>query len=476
MGVEAQSRTTTEEQQPDRRAQNPDGAQPTQELPANYGGTQGMPRHPTAHLLRRALIQRLQRNLGNQHAQGALSSVLQRDDGGAPAADAATAPAAARPTFSAVRFEASGDRFDAAYTPVGPTPEVGELEIQLWVHITFKDFTRAMMRQEPFRAHRFTREQIADFAWTADERAKFETDFMSSVQSAWSGQHMLKLNDPSFSEYRARVNVSVISVDSADTAHTKITAQKVPRGAPRFRSFVSGDEATLDIRDPSEPEEHQVGDRKIVRQIKPFDLDSADLTGTVETQTTELVAEMRRKGVTLGTNAAGENWQMAFVGHASSRGERAYNQRLGQRRAEAVKARVESGFGSVGDDPLVASVGETNASTDERFQRVDVSVRNRNPTTVTQNVAAHEAGHMFGLGDEYVEERPTDGAIPKFFGDQPEHYGDVEAQLGTEAADDLLVQDGGSMMSSGGQVKAGHYVYFLQMLESMTGKQWTVES
>lgn len=476
MGVEAQSRTTTEEQQPDRRSHGPEGAQFAPEQPIGHGGPQIAPKHPTAYLLRHTLMHRLQRNLGNQHAQGALSSVLQRDDGGVPAADAATTPADTRPTFSAVQFQASGDRFDATYTPVGPTPAVGELDIQLWVHITFKDFTRAMMRQEPFRAHRFTREQIADFAWTADERARFETDFMSSVQSAWSGQHMLKLNDPAFAEYRARVNVSVISVDSRDTAHTKITAQKVPRGAPRFRSFVSGDEATLDIRDPSEPEEHQVGDRKIVRQIKPFGLDSADLTGTVETQVTDLVAEMRRKGVALGTNASGENWQMAFVGRASARGDREYNNQLGQRRAEAVKARVASGFGTVGDDPLVASVGETNASTDEQFQRVDVSVRNRNPTTVRQNVAAHEAGHMFGLGDEYVEERPSDGAIPKFFGDQPEHYGDVEAQLGTEAADDLLVQDGGSMMSSGGQVKAGHYVYFLQMLESMTSKQWTVES
>ena len=38
--------------------------------------------------------------------------------------------------------------------------------------------------------------------------------------------------------------------------------------------------------------------------------------------------------------------------------------------------------------------------------------------TVEQNTAAHEAGHMFGLGDEYVEEKPGANVTPKFFADE----------------------------------------------------------
>ena len=92
-----------------------------------------------------------------------------------------------------------------------------------------------------------------------------------------------------------------------------------------------------------------------------------------------------------------------------------------------------------------------------------------------QNVAAHEAGHMFGLGDEYVEEVPPKDVLAKFEGDQASHDADVRSTMGDEAADELLVQDGASMMSQGSEVKPGHYVYFLRALNRTTGHTWKVE-
>ena len=47
--------------------------------------------------------------------------------------------------------------------------------------------------------------------------------------------------------------------------------------------------------------------------------------------------------------------------------------------------------------------------------------------------------------------------------------------MGDEAADEVLVQDSGSMMSSGSEVKRGHYVYFLNALNTATGHTWRVE-
>ena len=93
---------------------------------------------------------------------------------------------------------------------------------------------------------------------------------------------------------------------------------------------------------------------------------------------------------------------------------------------------------------------------------------------VTQNTAAHEAGHMFGLDDEYVEEDAGPDGTKKFTGDKPEHFGDVRAELGEEAAQEMLTQDSGSIMSRGSDVKRGHYVPFLKAVETATSKQWTV--
>jgi hypothetical protein len=166
----------------------------------------------------------------------------------------------------------------------------------------------------------------------------------------------------------------------------------------------------------------------------------------------------------------------AFVGRASAKGSKQHNADLALKRAETVRDRMVADMGWSNDiSSLAMSFGEEHATNDPKFQRVDVGVVSTGSHDVHQNVAAHEAGHMFGLGDEYVDERPPPGALPKFLGDRPTHYGDVEAHLGADAADDLLVQDSGNIMSKGDIVQRGHYVHFLQALDTMTSKQWTIE-
>ena len=432
------------------------------------------------------LLLELQRHAGNRRVQRAL---LQRQSDAGVMTPIAGVPEPTpeptpepKPEFSFTKMAAPGPRFDSEYVPVGPVPAVGSLNVTLWVHITFNDFTRAMMRQPDFRGHRFTREQMADFKWKDDEKAAFETGFMTSVMGAWSGKHTMHLSDPDFAEYRTSVNITVATISDPSTAHMKITAQKVPRGAPRFRSFVAGDTATLDIRDPSEPESSRVFDRTIIEQVGAFDKDSAELSPSIQAQVRSLVDRMRPLQSPAETDKLLSSSMAAnFRGRSSSAGSREHNEKLGLARANAVANQIAADLGRPGVPLRTSSVGEQNASEDPSFQRVDVAVYKTVPGSpddrvdVTQNVAAHEAGHMFGLGDEYVEEAPGPGVLPKFYGDKPEHYGDVEALMGTEAADDLLVANSGSMMSAGSDVKKGHYVYFLQALNDLTGKRWTVE-
>lgn len=421
----------------------------------------------------------LQRWAGNRRVADMLTVSRQ------PAPVDVKAPPATDPTFDKTRFIHDGESFELDYTPNGPVPVKGDVTVTLRVHIDFKDFTRADMRKEPFRSHRFTRAQLRDFKWTADEKTKFGTDFQSSVALAWSRKHELKTKDPGFAEHRGVVDVKVELVD-ADKAHNTMSALKVPKGKagekapPRFRSFVAGDTSTLESRDPSEPETSKVRDRPLIQQVAGFANDSAELTPELKSAIAGVAAVIKRKGFQLGAKVASDgskhDLELYTFGRATTKGSAAHNKVLGKERAKAVLDELNSqvGWGAQG---TAESRGETHTTEEEKYRRVDIVISDRGESgthDVTQNTAAHEAGHMFGLDDEYVEEDATDPASKKFAGDKPDHYGDVEAQLGTDAAEELVDQNSGSIMSVGSDVKRGHYVPFVTSIESVTSKDWTV--
>ena len=400
-------------------------------------------------------------------------------------------PAAPKPAtdekFDKTTFIHDGTRFSLEYRPVGPLPAVGSIKVTLRVHIDFKDFTAADKLKEPFRSHRFTRSQLADFKWKAPEKEAFARDFQSSVQAGWSAKHTMATNDPTFAEHRAGVQVVVEIVDEAGKAHNSMSALKIPKGdpadkaLPRFRSSVSGDTSQLEQRDVTETETTKVRDKPVTEQITGFENNSAVVTPAVATQVSAVAAKIKKANVTFGERTTPDgkkhDMQLFTVGRATSPGSAVGNDKLGQQRADAVLAALLAELPGDGSGTSTTA-GELNATEEEKFRRVDVIVSDMGADgqrEVTQNTAAHEAGHMFGLGDEYVDEKPPSGAVSKFTGDKSSHYGDVEAELGTEAADETLVKSSGSMMSSGSDVLRGHYVPFLKSVEQITGKQWTVK-
>jgi hypothetical protein len=81
-----------------------------------------------------------------------------------------------------------------------------------------------------------------------------------------------------------------------------------------------------------------------------------------------------------------------------------------------------------------------------------------------QIVAAHEAGHMFGLDDEYDQQfgatRPAPGAALK------------DTTLGTsEGLPGPVAENSDSIMSVGAAVKPQHYMTFLEALKHVTQMQ-----
>lgn len=428
-------------------------------------------------------INRLQTQQGNHFVQRMLA--LQRDGFTPAPAGPVTAPPAPGdgkappvplPTFKG-GFKFLGPNFDAEYVPVGPVPQVGTLQVTHKVFVEFKSFD-TVKNDEPYKNLRLSKKQKEDFNWTKPEETKFTADFITSIHKGWSEKHTMHLADPKFSEYRAAVKVDVVQAKDAAGAHTKINALKIPQGLPRYRSFVNrGDHSSnMDIRDPSEPEKDKVRDRKIVRQIKPFPNNSADASG-LEPQMNELAADMKKAADPSKppTEPFGPDALVSFLGRASSTGSKSHNDRLGQQRADAVQGRINAlnGWSNVG---VTATHGAENASADEEFRRVDVVVASKTKRDVEQNTAAHEFGHMIGLDDEYIEEKPgKDGGKAKFFGDEPDHYAKIKELMGDEAAKETLTQNGGNIMSVGSDVKRGHYIFFLEALNNMTSKSWAVE-
>ncbi|HVM00036.1 MAG TPA: hypothetical protein VM324_12155 [Egibacteraceae bacterium] len=378
------------------------------------------------------------------------------------------------PDFGNTTFLHGGPRFDLRYEPVGPSPAVGKVTAILKVHVIFKPFERAMMRRKEFVRHRWSREQLNDFAWPEDQQQQWVGRFSNAVSDGWKEKHAFVLNEAGFAPHRATCDVQVRHVDTPEEANTIITAQWVPRGAPRLRSSVTGGAAELDARDVDQPETHRVRPAQLIRQIPGFGHDSAEINPAVEAHILDFedrFRQLRQPGRPFDVPV--DDISVGVTGRATSPGSQRYNRDLGMRRASAVQDRLMDDLGL--SMAIGIGTGETNASDDPKFRRVDVAATVGEEREVAQNVAAHEAGHMFGLGDEYVDERPPTGAVPKFAGDEPTHAGDIRATLGDEAADALLVQNGPSIMSQGSEVRPGHYVPFLQALNRVTSKTWSLE-
>jgi outer membrane protein OmpA-like peptidoglycan-associated protein len=439
--------------------------------PAGAGATRPAysPRPAAAH----TRVLQLQSDAGNAAVRRALA--VQRDDP-APVPGLSPPPAPAPPLgrFSpTTAYIRAGRRFDMRYDPTGPRPANGKATVTLNIHVEFKDFDATMMRRPEFRRHRWTAAQRSQFTWPADKQRDWIGKFSTAVSDGWKEKHAFVLDEPGFEKYRAVCDVKVRHVDKAADANTSITAQWVPPGAPRLRSAVKGAAAELDARDVDEPETAKVP-VGLVRQIGPFDFNSSELTPTVNAGIDAFEKAVKREQAP-GRKFAGSLDDVAFRfdGRASSKGSVAYNRKLGSARANAVMGRVTSDLNF--SFAISSGVGKENATEDPSFQRVDAFASKGPDVDVSQNVAAHEAGHMFGLGDEYVEEVPPADTLAKFAGDRATHDADVRAAIGDEAADELLVQTSGSIMGSGSEVKPGHYVYFLEALDIATGHKWKVE-
>jgi len=190
---------------------------------------------------------------------------------------------------------------------------------------------------------------------------------------------------------------------------------------------------------------------------------------------------------------------IGITGHANAVGEkteagRARNVQLADERAQNVSAFLSSA--EVEGSKLrnaekridaVMSTGAASADEERNWRRVDIVVG----TGQGQNIAAHEFGHMIGLGDEYAStpKRDKTGNIVKDKENNPVTRGLISGtggDVGGATAHDALSKSvglGGSVfenndniMSLGSTVQPQHYATFLSALHTVTGiTEWMIK-
>jgi outer membrane protein OmpA-like peptidoglycan-associated protein len=190
--------------------------------------------------------------------------------------------------------------------------------------------------------------------------------------------------------------------------------------------------------------------------------------------------------------------QISITGHANTVGEtseagRQRNVQLADERAQTVAAFLASEV--VEGSPLrnaetrinsVVGTGAEGADETEDFRRADIVVGSGQG----QNIAAHEFGHMLGLGDEYAStpKRDKDGNIVKDDKGNTVTRGLISGtggDVGDKADHDALsnkmglggsvIENNDNIMSLGSTIRPQHYATFMSALHTVTSiNEWRV--
>lgn len=127
---------------------------------------------------------------------------------------------------------------------------------------------------------------------------------------------------------------------------------------------------------------------------------------------------------------------------------------------------VQSALGALGPHTTTAAgrVDKALAAGDEHKVAFDPAYKDPN-FTVDYDVSAHEFGHMLGLPDEYANSTQS-------VGDKLSTYGLMERAFGNKHAEAFgrVTADSASVMHSGDDLQIHHYLYFWDILQTLSQK------
>jgi outer membrane protein OmpA-like peptidoglycan-associated protein len=327
-----------------------------------------------------------------------------------------------------------------------------------------------IMNDFPDRADRAD-EVNTNWRWAEDEKDDWMERYRTAVMDVWNAQHYFQ--STRWDELQANVRL-VLNVHAGDQEgdHTSGRIIKSPPGTmgayvARGSETNAQDQSLFMSGSGTGPSA-----TNFLRYSLQFENNSAELetaVGTVHSRDagpaylTKFIADFEAADPSAGA-------PIQIIGRASSTGSREHNQRLSERRSANVEAYLRNnGLNGSIDRTTSVAEGAEGATEDESWRRVEIIVG----TGEAQNTAAHEFGHMIGLGDEYSS--PAAGfapgaGTPVAVGDPAAHNALAQAMGGGVTG--AVAENTDSIMSVGNTVRPQHYATFHKALEQVTGEDW----
>ena len=363
--------------------------------------------------------------------------------------------------------------FSASYDPGAQ-----ELVIELRGGVDFRDgmdiwLGRFVVAQQPDNAPAAAAAQainalpvaereaaMAPWLWTAATKATFLSEFESSIETAWRSKHEFHCSKEFWTDLGSTVDVRVVVHDGDQESddHMKVVSYKesdatvasTPAHVARTESWGSHD---------ADDNEMVVNSTHTRRR--------SDIAQSVNVGFRDETSELDAQAV------ASLNW----FGNA-------YKSGGGPRCSQCSQEITEAATGAVNVEIDLPNSPNAQDAARARFNAVTAQLVSAGMTDATtrcvfitrtgtgnggqvrmgagvqQIVAAHEAGHMFGLGDEYTA---------PFSGTGGDVGTPVDGDLGQrQGLPGAVHENSDTIMSVGDAVRPQHYATFLEALKAVT--------
>jgi len=308
---------------------------------------------------------------------------------------------------------------------------------------------------------------VAGWQWAADAKTAFLARFQSVVAGVWSGEHIFHCSEEYWEDMAAIPSVSaeVHEGEKADDDHVAMSIYKVPpnfvggvgvvNSGGGFFGIGAATDNTMTLN--SNDVEQRADD--VLNVSTSFTADASTLASGTGPAITQFAIRFRSGGPLCGMCGNAIEAVGGVAISATVEGDGADPEARARERFDALSAALVTG-------------GMADAPTRLQFAYggVGTNAQLRVGNGVPQIVAAHEAGHMFGLGDRYAT---TAGS----------GVGGTGPSAGLPSRHDQLSRDGGlgdakaanddGIMSFGNEVRPADYATFLEALKEVSGKdEW----
>jgi hypothetical protein len=306
---------------------------------------------------------------------------------------------------------------------------------------------------------------VAAWQWT-DGKDEFLQKFEGVVMGVWSAQHEFHCSEQYWEDLGAlpSVDADVHEGDKAESDHMAMTVYKVPKDFVGTVGVVNSGKAgwlddgatnntmTLNSVDVDERTDD------VLNTSLDFDPEAATLKSAA---TAQMLAIRFQTGGPVCNVCHTNITQLGGVGiSATCRGDGADPEASAKARFDAVSAAFVAGGMTDAATRLTYAYGGTGTQCDLKVG-----------DGVPQIIAAHEAGHMFGLGDRYST---TAGSGVSGTGPSvglPSKHDQLATDEGLGSA--KAANDDG-IMSFGNEVRPADYATFLEALADVTGVSWAL--